>query len=593
MNSGAVLDELGTQVELGLIPQAVSERQQRYGKNILPSGEQATVWQILFNQFKNIMVIILVIAAVISGLLGDLNDVFVILVIVILNALLGTYQEYRAEQSLASLSALQVPLVRVRRAGKVQQIKAEELVPGDIVLLQEGDRVPADGRVILSVNLQVEEAALTGESHGVFKHVEPIDRADVALGDRTNMVFMGTSVAYGRGEMVVTAIGLQTELGKIAAMIMNVEEVRTPLQKRLDDLSTVLVRGALAIVAVVFFAGLLRGIPLEDMLLTAISLAVAAVPEGLPAIITISLSLGAARMVRRNALIRRLPAVETLGSVTVICSDKTGTLTRNEMMATQIVLPDHDDVFVTGIGYRTEGEFLINNRERLNLSADVAMQRILKAMALATDAYLETAEDGSISVVGDTTEGALLVAAQKVGWSRTFLEADMPRVAELPFSSDRKAMTTIHRVQSSESRTLFDQAEYVAITKGAPDRLLAWASHEHVSLGPVPLTDERRQIWNEQIDRMARRGLRVLGIAYRPLPYVPETVTAETERDLILIGLVGIVDPARPEAKTAVGIARGAGIRPIMITGDHALTAEAIAADLTIITPEQKAVTGA
>lgn len=593
MSVSDVLHELGTGAELGLTQQAALERQQQYGKNTLPSGEQATVWQILLNQFKNIMVIILIIAAVISGLLGDLNDVFVILVIVVLNALLGTYQEYRAEQALASLSALQVPLVRVRRSGKVEQIKAEELVPGDIVLLQEGDRIPADGRVILSANLQVEEAALTGESHGVFKQVDPIDRADVALGDRTNMVFMGTSVAYGRGEMVVTATGLRTELGKIAAMIMNVEEVRTPLQKRLDNLSTVLVRGALVIVAIVFVAGLLRGIPLEDMLLTAISLAVAAVPEGLPAIITISLSLGAARMVRRNALIRRLPAVETLGSVTVICSDKTGTLTRNEMMATQIALPGHDDVFVTGVGYRTEGEFLINNRDRLDLSGDTAMQRILKAMALATDAYLETKEDGSISVVGDTTEGALLVAAQKVGWSREFLERDMPRVAELPFSSDRKAMTTVHRVQSTESRDLFDHAEFVAITKGAPDRLLAWAGREHTSHGPVPLTDERRQMWSEQIDRMARRGLRVLGIAYRPLPAVPEAITADIERNLTLIGLVGIVDPARPEAKTAVGVARGAGIRPIMITGDHALTAEAIAADLTIISPEQKAVTGA
>lgn len=593
LSSAEALDELGSDAGIGLAPQAIADRQQQHGKNILPTGEQTSIWEILLNQFKNIMVIILIAAAVISAVLGDLNDVFVILVIVVLNALLGTYQEYRAEQALASLSAMQVPLVRVRRAGRVEQIGAEELVPGDIVLLQEGDRVPADGRLTTVANLQVEEAALTGESHGVFKQVEAITKPDVGLGDRTNMVFMGTAIAYGRGEMVVTATGLRTELGKIAAMIMNVEEGRTPLQKRLDYLSTVLVRGALIIVAIVFVAGLLRGIPLESMLLTSISLAVAAVPEGLPAIITISLSLGAARMVRRNALIRRLPAVETLGSVTVICSDKTGTLTRNEMMATQIALPDHDDVFVTGIGYRSEGDFLVNNRDRLDPNTDDSMRRILKAMALATDAYLETADDGSVSVVGDTTEGALLVAAQKVGWSRAFLERDMPRVAELPFSSDRKAMTTVHDVESDENHRLFGSAEYVAITKGAPDRLLAWGAFEHISTGPEPLTDHRRQAWSDQIDRMARQGLRVLGIAYRPQAAVPQTMTPEVERDLILIGLVGIVDPARPEAKAAVGVARGAGIRPIMITGDHALTAEAIAADLTIITPEQKAVTGA
>jgi Ca2+-transporting ATPase len=383
---------------------------------------------------------------------------------------------------------------------------------------------------------------------------------------------------------------LKTQLGKIAAMLMGVEEGTTPLQQKLNGLSVTLVRAAVAIVVVVFIAGLLRGIPVNEMLITAISLAVAAVPEGLPAIVTISLSLGAARMVRRNALIRRLPAVETLGSVTTICSDKTGTLTKNEMTATLLALPGHDDVRVTGIGYEAQGEFRANG-STLDPKTDMPVARFLKAMALSTDAYLEQ-HDGQVKVVGDTTEGALLVAAQKIGWDRNFLEQDMPRVSELPFSSERKAMTTIHDIKSDENHHLFGDYEFVAITKGAPDRLLQWATSEHMPDGLVPLTDERREKWQRQIDEMAAKGLRVLGVAYRPLSEVPSQVTPEIERDLVLIGLVGILDPARPEARDAVRVAREAGIRSIMITGDHALTAKAIATDLGIIEEGSEVITG-
>lgn len=585
------LSELKANDEAGLASAEVAHRQTHYGKNALPTGEGTSLLTLFLSQFKDLMVLILIGAAVISLFLGDVKDVVVIMLIVALNAALGTYQEYRAEQALAALSKLQVPLVRVRRDGAVHQISAEDLVPGDIVLLEEGDRIPADGRLIESINLQIDESPLTGESVPVDKTTAPIPGdQSIGVGDRTNMAFMGTAVNYGRGEMVVTQIGLKTELGNIAAMLMQVEEGITPLQRRLNKLGQTLAIGAGIIVVIVFIAGVIRGIPLEDMFLTAISLAVAAVPEGLPAIITIGLSLGAARMVRRNALIRRLPAVETLGSVTIICSDKTGTLTKNEMTATELALPGHDDVTVSGIGYTPTGEFFQDGKP-LDAKNDPLVGRFLQAMSLSTNAHLERSNGHNV-VVGDTTEGALLVAAQKVGWTREQLEKDMPRVAELPFSSERKAMTTVHKVVSDEAKRLFLESPYIAITKGAPDRLIEWATHEHCSDGSRPLTEERRKIWYHEVNEMAAKGLRVLGIAYRPMTDVPKELKPEMERELHLLGLVGIVDPARPEAREAVKTARDAGIRSIMITGDHALTAEAIARDLTILGPDEKVVTG-
>lgn len=592
------LAELQSDPRQGLTSEETARRLEQYGKNKLPVGESVSIFTLFIQQFKNIMVIILILAAVISGIVGEVEDVIVILLIVIANAALGTFQEYRAEQALQALNAMQVPNVRVRRGGTVSQVSAEDIVPGDIVLLQEGDRIPADGRLIVSANLQIEEAALTGESQPTFKNIHAIPQENVGIGDRKNSAFMGTSVTYGRGELLITDTGLKTQLGKIATLLMNVEETQTPLQKRLDRLSVMLVRGALVTVVIVFIAGLARGIPLQEMLITAISLAVAAVPEGLAAIITISLSLGAARMVRRNALIRRLPAVETLGSVTTICSDKTGTLTKNEMTATLFALPGQDDVRVSGVGYNPEGGFFAMHGEYgggddqpLDPTQNAPVGRFLQAMALATDAYLETNKEGKTEVVGDTTEGALVVAARKVGWTREHLEQDKPRVAELPFSSERKAMTTIHQIKVNDG--LFPQTPYIAITKGAPDRLVEWAASEHMPDGVRPLTTERRAAWQEQVDEMASRGLRVLGVAYRPLTSVPSEVKPEIERELTLLGLIGILDPARPEARAAVATARQAGIRPIMITGDHALTAEAIASDLGIIQEGQKAITGA
>lgn len=598
----AVLMEFSVDQAQGLSGAEVELRQGKFGKNTLPTDDGVNWVQLILAQFTDVMVIVLIVAAFISAILGEATDVIVILAIVALNAMLGIYQEYQAEQALAALSRLQVPQVRVRRGGHVHEISAEELVPGDIVLIGEGDRIPADGRLIETINLQVEEAALTGESVPVEKATSAIASAGaVPIGDRLNMAYMGTAVNFGRGELVVTNTGLQTEIGNIATMLLQVEQGTTPLQRRLNHLGHILATAALIVVAIVFIVGyLIQGIPAEQMFLIAISLAVAAVPEGLPALVTIGLSLGANRMVKRNVLIRRLPAVETLGSVNVICSDKTGTLTKNEMTATYLVLPRHDDIRVEGTGYVSEGDLVsLGTHDPANLGKpvdaknDAAAQRMLKAMALSTNVYLET-QDASeqVKVVGDSTEAALLVAAQKIGFTRERLEVDLPRVAELPFSSERKAMTTVHEVVGETAQRLFPDAKYVVITKGAPDRLIEWSTGEQTPVDTVDLSERGRMDWQHRVNAMANDGLRVLGIAWRPLTELPADITPEIERGLELIGLIGILDPARPEAKVAVRRAREAGIRTIMITGDHALTAEAIARDLGIIGAGQEAITG-
>ncbi len=598
----STLSELGVDKALGLDDAEIQARLEKFGRNALPTDQGVNWARLILGQFTDVMVIILIVAAFISALLGEATDVIVILAIVALNAMLGIYQEYQAEQALAALSRLQVPQVRVRRGGRIQEISAEELVPGDIVLIGEGDRIPADGRLIESINLQVEEAALTGESVPVEKEVDAIETQEaIPLGDRVNMAYMGTTVNYGRGEMVVTNTGLRTEIGNIATMLMQVEEGTTPLQRRLNHLGRILATAAIIVVAIVFIVGFwVQGIPAEQMFLIAISLAVAAVPEGLPALVTIGLSLGANRMVKRNALIRRLPAVETLGSVNVICSDKTGTLTKNEMTATYLVLPRHDDIKVEGAGYVPEGDLVsLGTRDPANLGKpvdaenDEAAQRMLKAMALSTNVYLETMDSADqVKVVGDSTEAALLVAARKIGFTREVLEQEMPRVAELPFSSERKAMTTVHQVLGEAAKLLFPDAAYVAITKGAPDRLIEWSASEQTPDDVVDMSESARRDWQRRVDLMANDGLRVLGIAWRPLTQLPEDISPEIERSLELIGLIGILDPARPEAKVAVQRAREAGIRTIMITGDHVLTAEAIARDLGIIDGDEKAITG-
>ncbi|NDJ76410.1 MAG: HAD-IC family P-type ATPase, partial [Chloroflexi bacterium] len=533
-----VLQHLATDQEAGLGTAEVAQRRAQHGANELPREGGTSVWQLLISQFTSVMVLVLIAAAIVSIFIGDSKDAIVIMAIVVLNAALGFFQEYQAEQALVALGEMQTPLVRVRRGGHVQEVSAVDLVPGDIVLLEAGDRIPADGRLVEGANLQVDESALTGESIDTQKEVAALEDSDPppAIADRHNMLYMGTAVTYGRGVFVVTETGLNTQLGNIAALLQNVEEGRTPLQERLERVGFVLAAAALAVCVMVFLIGIARGEDSEEMLLTAISLAVAAIPEGLPAVITIALALGARRMIQRRALIRKLPAVETLGSVSVICSDKTGTLTRNEMTVTKIALPGRDDVLVSGVGYQPVGKFYEGEDQKIKLNPvnDDVLSRIIKASALNTDAFLEQAnEDSPWQVVGDTTEGALLVLAGKAGWSRSTLEDDLPRVGELPFSSERKAMTTIHQPVGRFASRLFEGATYVSFTKGAPDQLLGWASQETMPNGPVSLTSERIAAWEQQIDRMAGEGLRVIGVGYRALEAVPETLEPETlERDL-------------------------------------------------------------
>ena len=580
--------QLKVDLEAGLTPSEAKSRQAQYGRNELPVTEGTALWEMILEQFQDVTVILLIIAAIISIVIGEAKDSIVIFFIVGLNALIGVYQERQAENALAALSKMQTPIVRARREGHVVEVSAAELVPGDVVLLEAGDSIPADGRLTEANNVKVDESAMTGESVAVDKTVAAMEDEDPppALADRHNVVYMGTSLTYGRAEMAVTSIGLKTQLGNIAALLQNVEKSRTPLQERLERMGFILAGAALTICGLVFIAGVLRGEEVNEMFLTSVSLAVAAVPEGLPAVITVALALGANRMIKRNALIRKLPAVETLGSVTTICSDKTGTLTRNEMTVTTVMLPGHDTVTVTGIGYEPVGEFYKAESDvRLHVTEDDQLARIIKAAALCTDAYLERDEEtNQWHIVGDTTEGALIVMARKQGWSRDSLEKDMPRVNEIPFTSERKAMTTFHQPVGQFANKLFDDANYVAFIKGAPDQLLEWASEETMPGKHIPLTDERRDTWKEQIEELAGQGIRVLGVAYRTFEAIPDELPPEKiERNLILLGLIGIVDPPRTEATRAVGVALHAGIRPIMITGDHKLTAQAIARQLGII----------
>jgi len=587
LDSNEVQVRLETDAERGLTQAEAQRRLSTYGSNELIERGLKRPWQILWEQLKATMVVILIVAAVISALLGDYKDAVAILAIVVLNALLGFRQEYQAERAMAALKKLAVPTVRVRRDGHVQEISARELVPGDIVSLEAGNLVPADGRLVESVNLRAQEAALTGESEPVDKEVDALAGAELPLGDRVNVVYMGTLISYGRGQAVITETGMNTELGHIATMIQTTEQEPTPLQRRLAQLGRGLAGAALAIVALVFFLGLLRGENARLMFLTAISMAVAAVPEGLPAVVTIGLAMGAQRMLQRRALIRKLPAVETLGSVTVICSDKTGTLTENTMTVTVL------DVF----GETQRVDTLLRHGVPV-LDADLAtgvpppvrsLGLLIKAAALCNDATLEAIDEDYVEyrAIGDPTEGALVVAAAQLGLSKSSLDQSWPRVAEVPFTSERKRMTTVHQCKVAPDQTdaPWCEAPYVAFCKGSVDGLLTlthevWAGDE-----TVPLDDDVQQRIQVAHDRLAQDGQRVLGVAFRPLTSEPQEVDeAALERELTFIGLVGMMDPPRPEVKEAVQICRSAGIRPVMITGDHPLTAQHIAHALDIAT---------
>jgi P-type Ca2+ transporter type 2C len=586
-----VLRALGTDAASGLSKEEAARRLEERGANELEDRGTRSPWAILWEQFISTMIVILIVAALASALLGDYEDSIAIAIIVVLNAALGFGQEYRAERAMAALQQLSAPRVRVRREDRVRQISARELVPGDVVLLEAGNLVPADGRLLEAANLRVQEAALTGESEPVEKNPAALEEEDTPLGERADIVYSSTVVAMGRGLFVVTETGMATELGKIASMIQTTDREQTPLQRRLNQVGKVLAFAALAIVGVVFALGLLRGEDLEVMFLTAVSLAVAAVPEGLPAVVTIALALGAHRMFKRRALIRKLPAVETLGSVTVICSDKTGTLTQNRMTATVLDAAGH--TVELGEGSFVDSKPGPDGRTPPAVSDDPTLALLLAGSALCNDALLEDHEEDDFRAVGDPTEGALVVAAAREGLKKPDIEGALPRVGEVPFDSGRKRMTTVHEVVSGSGLETLEvlksvlnvvqgSASYIAFTKGAVDSLLEISSEVWSGEGQVEPLNEG---WQERIsaanEQLAGDGIRVLGVGLRRLRSF-DGIGKELERDLTFLGIVGMIDPPRSEAKDAVETCRRAGIRPVMITGDHPLTARHIATELGI-----------
>ncbi|MEQ8541589.1 MAG: cation-translocating P-type ATPase [Coleofasciculus sp. D1-CHI-01] len=572
------LEHLESDPDRGLTPAQISQRQQQYGLNELTETGGRSPLAILWDQFTNIMLVMLIAVAIVSAILDLGNRVFpkdaiAIFAIVILNGLLGYLQESRAEKALAALKRLSSPKVRVLRDGKLMEISGKELVPGDVMLLEAGVQVSADGRLIEAQNLQIRESALTGEAEAVHKQPDVQLSEDAPLGDRITLVFQGTEVIQGRAKVLVTNTGMQTELGRIATMLQSVETEATPLQQRMSQLGNVLVSGSLLLVALVVVGGMLnRGLGLfEELLEVSLSMAVAVVPEGLPAVVTVTLAIGTQRMVRRHALIRKLPAVETLGSVTTICSDKTGTLTQNKMVVQYVHTPG-DTFAVTGDGYAPIGEFRIQE-SAITVQDYPDLQTLLTACVVCNDARLQQ-EKQEWTILGDPTEGALLSLAGKAGFFEESLRQQLPRVAEFPFSSERKRMSAIAQTQHGE-----DITSYIMFTKGSPELILERCTR----IQEGKLTPEQREQILEQNNQMAGKGLRVLGFAYKPLPDIPpDGAWEESEQGLIWLGLVGMLDAPRSEVRKAVAQCREAGIRPVMITGDHQLTARAIATNLGI-----------
>ncbi len=556
-----VLKALSTDADRGLSSAEVEARRQKYGENRLQEAKKRSLLLRFFDQFKDAMILILLAATAVSFIVacveGDAGEFFepvLILLIVILNAILGVAQESKAEKALDALKGLSAPHARVLRDGAETVVEASELVPGDIIRLEAGDFVPADARLLQSVSLKSEESALTGESVPTEKDAAAVIDEKAPLGDRSNCVFSGCSITYGTATAVVTATGMQTEMGKIAGLLNNETDSQTPLQKKLAKLGKYLGFVALAACAVIFVVGLLNGIPVMDIFMTAVSLAVSAIPEGLPAIVTIVLSIGVQRMVKRNAIIRRLPAVETLGSASVICSDKTGTLTQNRMTLVKTYLDGAD-----------APEDLVSGKH------SAAVGKLLRFGTLCCDGTV-TFEGGKEQHIGDPTETAIVLAAHKNGDEKDALNKAYPRLAELPFDSDRKRMSTVNEIDGKK----------IVIVKGAFD-----------GLAPLCVAGDLEKA-RQVCDAMSADALRVLAIAYKEIDAVPAEVTPETlETGLTFMGLVGMIDPPRPEAKAAVETCRKAGIKPVMITGDHVVTASAIAKQLGILEEGDRAITGA
>ncbi|MBL8053247.1 MAG: HAD-IC family P-type ATPase, partial [Nitrospira sp.] len=603
----ALAEELQTDFNCGLPIDDAARRLAQDGPNELPEAPPPSFLKLFLSQFTSLIVWVLIGAAIVSGLLEDWVDAAAILAIVFFNGVLGFVQEFRAERSMAALRKMSVSMARVIREGVLQSIPARELVRGDVVALEAGDRIPADARLVYTTNFQAQEASLTGESTPVQKQAERLEAAEVPLADQRNMVFMGTVVVSGKAHGLVVATGLGTELGRIAAMIQKAaeaERTETPLQRRLEQFGSTLLWLALGVVAIVFVLGSLRGEPLVEMFLVSVSLAVAAVPEGLPAIVTITLALGVTRMAKRHALIRKLPAVETLGSATVICTDKTGTLTKNEMTVTKLVIGS-ETFEVTGEGYEPVGEIKEHSSEARVLNTQSSdrsghpspehpspvtqqsalppgLHDLLTAAVLCNGATLQQ-EKGIWRIIGDPTEGALLVAAAKVGLTKAELEGQAPREREIPFDAERKMMTIVRRTEQGCK----------VYSKGAPDVLLKRCATHITPEGRIEVLDaERRRQINDANASLAQQALRVLGVAYRPLGR-QVNADEEVECDLIFLGLLAMKDPLRSEATEAVRLCRQAGIRTAMITGDHKETAVAIARELGLQRNDDMALSGA
>lgn len=560
-----VARKLSVDSQSGLSAAEAASRLNKFGPNQLEQARGRSAWSILAAQFASLIVGLLLAATLVAFLLGEYVEAIAILLVILLNALIGFFTEWKAERTLSALEKTTVPRAKVLREGREREVPAAELVPGDIVLVAAGDRVPADGRVLECARLQVEEAALTGESVASEKTVDPVGDEDAPLGDRQSMAYMGTAITDGRGRLIITATGSQTEMGRIGRLLEEAGSRDSPLERKLEQLGRALVLIVIALSGIIVFAGWLQGHPFLEILEVGISLAIAAVPEGLPAVATMTLAIGMQRMARMRAIIRRLPAVETLGSTTTICTDKTGTLTRNEMTVRVYQLGPRR-IEVTGVGYEPVGKFEHDGQE-LDIAADKLLMRALEIGALCNDAKLHP---GPVpSVLGDPTEAALLVAAEKAGLRHNGLIQRFPRVAEVPFSSESQRMITVHRTP---------EGQLFACIKGAPGTLLADCRHQWTAEGDQPLSDDDRQQWLQRNEQLAGNALRILAFACRELP--ESYAEDDLSRELVFVGLVGMIDPLRDEASASIAICREAGIRVVMITGDQPATAREIGRQL-------------
>jgi len=581
MQIDKVVKNLGTNTDTGLSRTEVENRLKKYGYNQLEEKEGVSPLMLFLGQFNDFIVWVLIAAAIVSGFMGELVDAMAIIAIVIINAIIGFIQEYRAEKSLAALQKMSAPFSKVLRNGEMHSIPSRDIVPGDIALLEAGDYVPADGRLCSSFSLRTQEASLTGESTPVGKSTEPLENTSLPIGDRENMMFMGTSVTSGKGTCVIVATGMHTELGKIAGLIQEAGKEETPLQRKLEVFGKKLVYLCLGIVTIVFLLELWRKGPLLEAFLTSVSLAVAAIPEGLPAIVTISLALGVQRMVKRHVLIRKLPSVETLGCATVICSDKTGTLTQNEMTVRKI-FANGKTFDISGTGYAPEGNFAINDMPLTKTDQQV-VKFVLGIGVLCNNAYLKK-DNTTWKVIGDPTEGAILSAAAKTDIWKEELGEKFPLISEIPFDSDRKKMSTIRNTPHSV---------FLVCEKGAPDVILKDCTKIYSKGSIREITKKDIQFVLNENNKMAGAALRVLGIAFKPLDHkminqYPNTI----EKGMIFIGLLAMMDPPRPEVKDAVTTCHNAGITTVMITGDHKNTARAIGEELGFLCNNSKAIDG-